>query len=60
MHATATPADRTGAPAILKPLPDQPGSWIAHEKPIPFDQAAEKILWPIAKMAPGMTIWSTT
>jgi hypothetical protein len=44
MTTTAINAERTGAPATLKPLPDQPESWIAHEKPIPFDQAAEKIL----------------
>jgi hypothetical protein len=44
MHVTATPGERTGAPATLKPLPDQPESWIAHEKPIPFDQAAELVL----------------
>jgi hypothetical protein len=44
MSTTATQAERTGAPATLNPLPDQQESWIAHEKPIPFDQAAEKIL----------------
>lgn len=44
MTTTAINAERTGAPDSLQPLPDQPESWIAHEKPIPFDQAAEKIL----------------
>jgi hypothetical protein len=44
MTITAINTERTGAPATLKPLPDQPESWIAHVKPISFDEAAEKIL----------------
>ena len=44
MTTTATPAERTVAPAALKPLLDQPESWITRGKPLPFDQPAEKIL----------------
>ena len=44
MTTTVNNAERTGAPAPLQPLPDQPESWITHQKPIPFEDAVERIL----------------